>query len=144
MIQMPKKVFDDLCAAHDAFQRALRAAQDWAEPHERPDNPHRFIHQIIKCVSQRCDIPADALIGPRRMEHIVNARHIAIHLSRTILKLNYSEIARVFGHRDHATVIHAVNRIESILTSPDHNLVYLQIQLDHAAVKKLIQQKLNL
>lgn len=43
--------------------------------------------------------------------HVSRARQIAMYLTRTMTKRSYPSIGNAF-HRDHSTVVHAVNRIE--------------------------------
>ena len=41
----------------------------------------------------------------------VTARQVAMYLVRNLTDYSYPAIARVFGNRDHTTVIHAVDKI---------------------------------
>lgn len=53
--------------------------------------------------------------GPRREEDVVRARQIAmyeLHVQRE--DLSYPGIGRIFGNRDHTTVIHAVRKIKAM------------------------------
>ena len=47
---------------------------------------------------------------------VVNARHIAMFLSRELTKLSLMNIGTFFGKRDHSTVIHACKAIEERLS----------------------------
>ena len=53
-----------------------------------------------------------ALRGKSRQRPLVTARQIAMYVFRELTDLSYPSIARLFGGRDHTTVIHAVEKIQ--------------------------------
>ncbi len=53
----------------------------------------------------------EALKGKSRQRPLVTARQIAMYVFREKTDLSYPSIARLFGGRDHTTVIHAVEKI---------------------------------
>src|SRR5215216_1872432 len=53
-----------------------------------------------------------ALKGKSRQRPLVTARQIAMYVFRELTDLSYPGIARIFGGRDHTTVIHAVEKIQ--------------------------------
>jgi chromosomal replication initiator protein len=54
----------------------------------------------------------EALKGKSRQRPLVTARQIAMYVFRESTDLSYPSIARLFGGRDHTTVIHAVEKIQ--------------------------------
>lgn len=54
----------------------------------------------------------EALKGKSRQRPLVTARQIAMYVFRQQTDLSYPSIARLFGGRDHTTVIHAVEKIQ--------------------------------
>jgi chromosomal replication initiator protein len=54
----------------------------------------------------------DALRGRSRQRPLVSARQTAMYVFRELTDLSYPSIARLFGGRDHTTVIHAVDKIQ--------------------------------
>jgi chromosomal replication initiator protein len=54
----------------------------------------------------------EALKGRSRQRPLVTARQIAMYVFREQTDLSYPSIARLFGGRDHTTVIHAVEKIQ--------------------------------
>jgi chromosomal replication initiator protein len=54
----------------------------------------------------------DALRGKSRQRPLVTARQISMYVFRELTDLSYPSIARLFGGRDHTTVIHAVEKIQ--------------------------------
>ena len=67
----------------------------------------------------------EALKGKSRQRPLVTARQIAMYVFRDITDLSYPAIARVFGGRDHTTVIHAVDKIERLMK--ERKQVYEQV-----------------
>ncbi len=62
--------------------------------------------------------PAE-LTGSSRKAPLTAARHTAMYLLYNDLELPYEQVGRLFGGRDHTTVIHAVEKIaERIKTDP--------------------------
>ena len=65
--------------------------------------------QIIAEVSKIHDVPVSLIRGPRGSRRIIAARHHAIYeVRRRCDWLSQPEIGRIFGGRDHTTIIHAV------------------------------------
>jgi chromosomal replication initiator protein len=65
------------------------------------------IEQIAQAVSKRFGVRRSALRGPGRQAAVVQARHLAMHLSRLHTDLSFAAIGAYFGNRDPATVRHA-------------------------------------
>jgi chromosomal replication initiator protein len=57
----------------------------------------------------------DALRGKSRQRPLVTARQMAMFVFRELTDLSYPAIARLFGGRDHTTVIHAVDKIQRLM-----------------------------
>jgi len=69
------------------------------------------VADILAATSNMFSIPVEDLTGPSRQRPLVNARQIAMYVSRELTDLSYPALAREFGGRDHTTVIHAVNKV---------------------------------
>jgi chromosomal replication initiator protein len=74
------------------------------------------------------------LIGKSRRRPLVTARQVAMYVVRELTDLSYPAIARDFGGRDHTTVIHAVEKIGSLM--PERKQVFNQVQ---ALIKDITQ-----
>ncbi|MDO8391424.1 MAG: chromosomal replication initiator protein DnaA [Actinomycetota bacterium] len=57
----------------------------------------------------------DSLRGKSRQRPLVTARQSAMYVFRELTDLSYPAIARLFGGRDHTTVIHAVDKIQRLM-----------------------------
>jgi chromosomal replication initiator protein len=74
--------------------------------------PRRISPQfILEATSASYGFSVDAICGPSRTRPLVTARQVAMYLTRELTDYSYPAIGRVFGKRDHTTVIHAVDKI---------------------------------
>jgi chromosomal replication initiator protein len=74
--------------------------------------PRRITPQmILDATSASYGFSVDAICGPSRTRPLVTARQVAMYLTRQLTDYSYPAIGRVFGKRDHTTVIHAVDKI---------------------------------
>ncbi|MHB1988464.1 MAG: chromosomal replication initiator protein DnaA [Acidimicrobiales bacterium] len=71
--------------------------------------------QIINISAAHFDFSIEELCGPSRRRPLVIARQIAMYLFRELTDYSYPAIGREFGDRDHTTVIHAVEKISSLM-----------------------------
>ena len=67
----------------------------------------------------------EALRGKSRQRPLVERRQIAMYVFRDLTDLSYPAIARLFGGRDHTTVIHAVEKIQRLMS--ERKQVYDQV-----------------
>ncbi|MGX7347849.1 chromosomal replication initiator protein DnaA [Aerococcus vaginalis] len=78
------------------------------------------IPRIQQVVADYFDITVEDLTGKTRKRSIVVPRQIAMYLAREITKDSLPTIGKEFGGKDHTTVMHAVERVETLLKeSPD-------------------------
>ena len=76
------------------------------------EEPRRITPQmILDATAASYGFTVDAICGPSRTRPLVTARQVAMYLVRNLTDYSYPAIARVFGGRDHTTVIHAVDKI---------------------------------
>jgi chromosomal replication initiator protein len=74
--------------------------------------PRRISPQfILETTAASYGFSVDAICGPSRTRPLVTARQVAMYLTRQLTDYSYPAIGRVFGKRDHTTVIHAVDKI---------------------------------
>jgi chromosomal replication initiator protein len=91
---------------------SLSQAEDVLSDLVRAGEPRRISPQmILDTVAATYGFSVDALIGPSRTRPLVTARQVAMYLTRELTDYSYPAIGRVFGKRDHTTVIHAVDKI---------------------------------
>jgi chromosomal replication initiator protein len=81
---------------------------------------------IQEAVARHYAISIDELIGEKRTKRIVLPRQVAMYLCRELTDASLPAIGRVFGGRDHTTVLYAVQKISGLLT--DGGDVYESVQ----------------
>ena len=69
--------------------------------------------------------PVEDLKGRSRQRPLVTARQIAMYVFRELTDLSYPAIARLFGGRDHTTVIHANEKIQRLMS--ERKQIYDQV-----------------
>ncbi len=69
--------------------------------------------RIVSTVSHYYKIPKADIYGKTRKQNVVQARHIAMWLIRSIKGLSFAQIGEIFGGRDHSTTMSAINKIET-------------------------------
>jgi chromosomal replication initiator protein len=73
------------------------------------------IEEVIRAVAKHYGLKPAELKSPKRAKPITQARQIAMYLCRELTSESFPEIGGRFGGRDHATVIHGVNKITTQL-----------------------------
>jgi chromosomal replication initiator protein len=71
---------------------------------------------ILEATADVFNFTLEQITGGSRRRPLVDARQIAMYVTRNMTDLSYPEIGRAFGNRDHTTVIHAVRKIEHHMT----------------------------
>lgn len=67
--------------------------------------------ELLSEIAEILGFEVEALESKSRQRPLVTARQIAMYVFREFTDLSYPSIARLFGGRDHTTVIHAVEKI---------------------------------
>ena len=70
------------------------------------------VPQIIRHVAEEYGITAQDLNTKRRDKNIVLPRQIAIYLSRELTDFSLPEIGKLFGGKNHTTILHSYNKIK--------------------------------
>ncbi len=90
-------------------ERLLEDLLPGAAPKQRTDE--ELLHEIARLLGHS----VEALRGKSRQRPLVAARQEAMYVFRELTDLSYPAIARLFGGRDHTTVIHAVEKITRLM-----------------------------
>ncbi|TCB74789.1 chromosomal replication initiator protein DnaA [Acinetobacter sp. ANC 4173] len=69
---------------------------------------------IQRVVSEYFRIPLKELIGPKRTRIYARPRQLAMGLARELTGDSFPEIGMAFGGRDHSTVMHACEKVQSL------------------------------
>jgi chromosomal replication initiation ATPase DnaA len=82
------------------------------------------IERIQAAVCRFYQIPRVEILSARREAKIVRPRQVAMYLAKTLTVRSLPEIGRMFGGRDHTTILHAVRKIGALVArDPDLNEV---------------------
>ena len=77
-------------------------------------NPEKITPQrIIETTSLFYKINKNEIIGKTRKANVVAARHVSMWLVRKILDIPFMKIGKIFGGRDHSTVISSIKSINN-------------------------------
>ena len=63
-------------------------------------------------VATAFSVTVDGLVSKKRTKQLTVPRQVAMHLIRELLNLPLVEIGKLFGGRDHSTVIHSLQKVE--------------------------------
>ena len=72
---------------------------------------------IVSIVGEHCGVPPKEILGEKRRPDLVQARQLAMYLCRELLGHSYPVIGRMFGGKDHSTVMHGVKKIKLLQES---------------------------
>ena len=72
------------------------------------------VEEIQKKVSEYFNIRPNDMVSIRRSRVVARPRQVAMYLSKTFTPKSLPEIGRLFGGRDHTTVMHAVKKVEEL------------------------------
>ena len=75
--------------------------------------------KIMETVAVFYNVTIDDLIRQSRKKEYVKPRQIAMYLIRRELGTSLPSIGEIFGGRDHTTVIHAIDKVETITKDKD-------------------------
>ncbi len=78
--------------------------------------PQITAETIMEAVADRFQLETRELTGSKRQQNIVQARQVAMLLCREELGLSYPALGRLFGGKDHSTVLYSINKILSLQT----------------------------
>jgi chromosomal replication initiator protein len=68
--------------------------------------------QIVDAVALECGVSRADILGPSRRARIAEARHLAIYVVHDVIRtLSLPVAGRLFGGRDHTTVLYALRKI---------------------------------
>jgi chromosomal replication initiation ATPase DnaA len=83
---------------------------------ERPP-PQPRVAEIQRATAHDFRITLTDLLSARRTHDVIRPRQVAMYLAKRFTRKSFPAIARLFGDRDHTTVLHAVRKIEQRLAT---------------------------
>ncbi len=78
---------------------------------------------VIACVARHYDVTGGEILGRGQKRQLREARKVAMYLCRQLCMLpTMADIADVFGHRHHTSVIYAVNKVAQQMRQGDESI----------------------
>jgi chromosomal replication initiator protein len=75
------------------------------------------IEDILRVVSRHYGISRGDILSERRHRSVVWPRQIGMYLAKQLTSRSLPEIGRRFGGRDHTTVLHAIRKIDGVISA---------------------------
>jgi chromosomal replication initiator protein len=100
--------------------------------------PNLSIEIIQKTVADTYSLSVNDLKGKKRNQKIVYPRQLAMYICREMTDFSTTEIGEAFGGRDHTTVMHSIEKIQSLfITDPslDSTIENLKRTIKELSVK---------
>ncbi|MHC1791084.1 DnaA/Hda family protein [Solidesulfovibrio sp.] len=89
------------------FTRHIRLSED-------KKTPELTAERIVAVCAEHFAIPARDITGHSRKKELVFARQAAMALCRTLLGMSYPALGRLFGGKDHSTVLYSIRKFQKI------------------------------
>ncbi len=86
--------------------------QDLLRSHDR----RITIDEIQRKTAEHFNLRLTDMHSARRARNVARPRQIAMYLAKQLTARSLPEIGRKFGGRDHTTVMHAVRKVEELMT----------------------------
>lgn len=77
--------------------------------------------KVLRVVASFYNITVPQILGTKRNKELVFPRQVAMYIIRENANLSFPKIAKLFGGKDHTTVMHSCEKIENIIKE-DENL----------------------
>ena len=107
------KAFKDLDGMEITTDTVDRAIQDMSKSSEFIITPDAIIREICRYFR----LEEDQIKGQSRSRDSLNARQIAMYLIRRMTSLSLDDTGKIFGGRDHSTVLNSINKVEKKMQS---------------------------
>lgn len=78
-------------------------------------NPALAVADIKREVAAFFHIPIGEMVSQRRSRGVARPRQVAMYLAKQRTPKSLPNIGKLFGNRDHTTVIHAVRTVERLM-----------------------------
>jgi len=98
---------------------ARTALQSVIRPGTMLDGPSVNSERICEEVAHNWNVKLEGLASKRRTRDIMVPRQVAMFLIKEILDEPLVQIGRLFGGRDHSTVIHSIRRVQAEMHDDD-------------------------
>lgn len=106
------RAIDGILARISAFRSSMKSEADFRNILEK-DDEQRFLTPgaIIAIVAKYFSVSPEDIIGKSRNKAIILPRQTAIYLTRELLGMPLVQIGKIFGGRDHSSIVYAIKKI---------------------------------
>jgi len=73
--------------------------------------------EIMTAVVNHYGLEKIDMVSRRRAREVARPRQVAMYLSRKLTLLSFPNIGKIFGNRNHSTVIRACRRVEELIAT---------------------------
>lgn len=94
--------------------------------------PAPSILSVQQVIAQVWGVTVEGLCSKARVQTLTTPRQLAMHIARTLLNAQLTEIGAAFGGRDHSTVIHSLTRAEELLKT------HVELRTKYNTARKLL------
>ena len=96
-------------------EASVALAEEVLQHYVNPEPDQMTPDRIVTSVAERFGVRSEALIGQRRTRSVAMPRQVAMYLTRQLTELSLVEIGRLFGGRDHTTVLYACEKVARLM-----------------------------
>jgi chromosomal replication initiator protein len=96
---------------------SLELAEEVLQHYVNPEPEQLTPERILAAVAEKFGVKSEALCGGRRTRTVVLPRQVAMFLARQLTELSLVEIGRLFGGRDHTTVIYSCEKVATLIAA---------------------------
>jgi chromosomal replication initiator protein len=112
------RAFHDLTDMEMTYENVCQVIEDVRRiERENPVTPELVLRHVCKYYG----LDEELLAGPQRARNVALPRQIAMYLIRKLAGSSISRIAAIF-HRDNATVLHSMKKVEAQLLLKENKL----------------------
>ncbi len=94
----------------------LESTQDVLQDLLRAHDRRITIDEIQRKVAEHYNLRLSDMHSARRARSVARPRQVAMYLSKLLTARSLPEIGRKFGGRDHTTVMHAIRKVEELMS----------------------------
>jgi chromosomal replication initiator protein len=103
------------CLTHQEITPDL--AEEVLQQYVNPEPDQLSPERILAAVGDRFGVKTEALCGQRRTRTVALPRQVAMYLTRQLTDLSLQEIGRIYGGRDHTTVLYACDKVGGLISA---------------------------
>ncbi|MCB1783059.1 MAG: chromosomal replication initiator protein DnaA [Alphaproteobacteria bacterium] len=102
----------DVAKQEITLESTQEVLQDLLRAHDR----RITIDEIQRKVAEHYNLRLSDMHSARRARNVARPRQVAMYLAKTLTARSLPEIGRKFGGRDHTTVMHAIRKVEELMS----------------------------